>query len=55
MRPHENFSKSMDHDGLRHGLRIKEFTFEISDHMPLWIQVNTDTLDEQLDQIINPE
>ncbi len=31
-----------------------EFTYEISDHLPLWIQINTDTLDERLDQIINP-
>lgn len=32
----------------------QEFTYEISDHLPLWIQINTDTFDEQLDQIINP-
>ena len=31
-----------------------EFTYEISDHLPLWIQINTDTFDEQLDQILNP-
>jgi exonuclease III len=31
-----------------------KFTYELSDHLPLWIQINTDTLDEQLDQIINP-
>jgi len=31
-----------------------EFTYELSDHLPLWIQINTDTFDEKLDQIINP-
>ena len=30
----------------------EEFTFEISDHLPLWIQMNTDIEDERLDQII---
>ena len=32
-----------------------EFTFEISDHLPLWIQIDTDTDAEQLEQILNPK
>ena len=28
-------------------------TYALSDHLSFWIQINTDTLDEQLDQIIN--
>ena len=28
------------------------FTYQLSDHMPLWIQLNVDILDEKLDQII---
>lgn len=31
-----------------------EFTYQLSDHLPLWIEINTDILDEKLDQIINP-
>lgn len=31
------------------------FTFQLSDHLSLWIQVNTDIEGEQLDQIVNPE
>ena len=30
----------------------KAFTYELSDHLPLWIQVDVDTQDEKLDQII---
>jgi len=29
-----------------------EFTFELSDHLPLWIQVDTDTDAEKIDQIL---
>jgi len=29
-----------------------EFTYELSDHLPLWIQLNIDTADEELDQLI---
>jgi endonuclease/exonuclease/phosphatase family metal-dependent hydrolase len=29
-----------------------EFTYELSDHLPLWIQLNVDTADETLDQLI---
>ena len=31
----------------------KEFTYELSDHLPLWIQVDVDTETEKLDQIIS--
>ncbi len=30
-----------------------EFTYELSDHLPLWIQVNTNIEDELLDITIN--
>jgi len=39
----------------RAGLSQLEFTFEMSDHLPLWVQINTDNDDEQLDQILNPK
>jgi endonuclease/exonuclease/phosphatase family metal-dependent hydrolase len=29
-----------------------DFTYELSDHLPLWIQMDIDTEDEELDQII---
>jgi endonuclease/exonuclease/phosphatase family metal-dependent hydrolase len=29
-----------------------QFTFELSDHLPLWAQLNVDVADEQLDQLI---
>lgn len=29
-----------------------EFTYELSDHLPLWIQVDTDTDAEKIDQIL---
>lgn len=28
------------------------FTYQLSDHLPLWIQLNIDTADEQLDQLM---
>jgi len=31
----------------------KEFTYQMSDHMPLWVQLDTWIEDEKLDQIIN--
>jgi len=31
------------------------FTYELSDHLPLWIQLNVDTETEKLDQILNPK
>ena len=30
-----------------------EFTYELSDHLPLWVQLNIDTADEELDQLIS--
>jgi endonuclease/exonuclease/phosphatase family metal-dependent hydrolase len=29
------------------------FTYELSDHLPLWVQLNIDTEDEELDQLIS--
>lgn len=33
-------------------LTPKAFTYQMSDHLPLWVQVRTDTDDERLDQLI---
>jgi endonuclease/exonuclease/phosphatase family metal-dependent hydrolase len=30
-----------------------EFTYQLSDHLPLWIQINTDTERERLEQVLN--
>jgi endonuclease/exonuclease/phosphatase family metal-dependent hydrolase len=35
------------------GLTKTRFTFEMSDHLPLWAQLNVDVEDEQLDQLIS--
>ena len=45
-----------DHASLFPGVRMtkRQFTYELSDHLPLWIQVSCDTEDEELDQILNP-
>jgi hypothetical protein len=29
-----------------------KYTFQISDHLPLWLQINTDTETQKLEQII---
>jgi hypothetical protein len=44
-----------DHQSLFPSKRLTktEFTYELSDHLPLWIQINTDTESERLDQILN--
>jgi len=34
------------------GLSKEEFTYQMSDHLPLWMQINTDIDGQQLDQII---
>ena len=43
-----------NHRPLFPGKRLSkaEFTYELSDHLPLWIQVNTDTEGERLDQVL---
>jgi len=38
--PHTRMSKS-------------RFTYQISDHLPLWVQLNTDVEDEEIEQILN--
>jgi len=35
------------------GSDVKKFTYQMSDHLPLWIQVNTDTEGLKLEQIVN--
>jgi len=35
-------------------LSFDRFTYQLSDHLPLWVLVKTDTVDEELDQILNP-
>lgn len=35
------------------GTSSKGLTYELSDHLPLWIQVNTDNADAKLDQILS--
>ena len=30
-----------------------KFTYELSDHLPLWAQLNVDVEEEQLDQLIS--
>ena len=34
------------------GMNQREFTYQLSDHLPLWVQLDTWTDDEELDQII---
>ena len=41
-----------DHSPLFPELDKQKFTFQMSDHLPLWIQVNTDVDEKQLDQLI---
>jgi endonuclease/exonuclease/phosphatase family metal-dependent hydrolase len=46
-----------DHQALFKGmnrLSLYQFTCQLSDHLPLWINIDIDTSDEELDQIINP-
>jgi hypothetical protein len=46
-----------DHKPLFPGMSMtkKQFTFQLSDHLPLWAQLDTDIDDERLDQILNPK
>lgn len=41
-----------DHTPLFPALTKQEFTYQLSDHLPLWIQINTDIDGFELDQII---
>ncbi len=43
-----------DHRPLFPGARMtkREFTYELSDHLPLWTQIGTDTDGEKLDQVL---
>ena len=41
------------HEELYPDLTKSKFTFQISDHLPLWIEIDTWIEDEQLEQIIN--
>lgn len=41
-----------DHTPLFPSLTKQAFTFQMSDHLPLWVQVNTDIDGKRLDQII---
>ena len=34
------------------GMSKNDFTYQLSDHLPLWVQINTDNDGHQLDQII---
>jgi endonuclease/exonuclease/phosphatase family metal-dependent hydrolase len=42
-----------DQQALFPGMSLRDFTFQLSDHLPLWIQVKTELTDERLDQILN--
>jgi len=37
------------------GMSKQDWTFQLSDHLPLWVQLNTDHDAEKLDQILNPK
>jgi endonuclease/exonuclease/phosphatase family metal-dependent hydrolase len=37
------------------GKTEKKLSWELSDHLPLWVQLDVDSYDEQLDQIIRPK
>lgn len=41
------------HQKLFPRLSLQKFTYQLSDHLPLWILVKTDTTEEELDQILN--
>ena len=43
-----------DHKKLFPDLTFDKFTYQLSDHLPLWVELKTDTADEELDQILNP-
>lgn len=35
------------------GMTKTKFTFEVSDHLPLWVELNLRVDEEKLDQILN--
>ncbi|MBZ5553465.1 MAG: endonuclease/exonuclease/phosphatase family protein [Acidobacteriia bacterium] len=41
-----------DHTPLFPGMSLRDFTYQLSDHLPLWMQVNTDIEGHQLDEVI---
>lgn len=43
-----------NHKALFPNLSARKFTYQLSDHLPLWLMIETDTDEEQLDQILNP-
>ena len=44
-----------NHEALFPGLSKTKFTFQLSDHLPLWIQMDTWIEDEQLDAMLQPD
>ena len=42
-----------DHTKLFPDLTKTEFSYQLSDHLPLWLQIDTDFSDERLDEILN--
>jgi len=44
-----------DHKSLLPGISLtkSQFTYQLSDHLPLWAQLDTDIDDERLDQVLN--
>ncbi len=42
-----------NHRKLFPNLSKRDFTYQLSDHLPLWVQLDVDVEDERLDQILN--
>lgn len=42
-----------NHRKLFPNLNKRDFTYQLSDHLPLWVQLDVDLEDEKLDQILN--
>lgn len=47
-----HIAEIIDSEPLFPGLGKDKFTFQMSDHLPLWMQMNTDIDGQELDQII---
>lgn len=41
-----------DHEALFPGMSFPKFKQQMSDHFPLWVQINTDNDDQHLDQVL---